>query len=300
LTTIEPPNSETVGQIHATIRKGNRKERVVRMSKSTNSTLSQNASESAADSLAAANSQLTVAHKESNDQYRSDNQTISYIPHPFDSFKFVKSLEQSGFQHRQAVAIMTAIRTLIIQRNEISKMQTLSRSNLESELYLFRAAMSELRNEIQTLRRNETAAFKQELGILQREFEALETQMREDLGNMRNDVTMEVDTRKAASRADGKALDIKIHEMNNKLTKRLGDLRTEVEAHKWRLTRTMVSTVITAVVVIIVLSTVREQRQKEKESKATQTEQISTGTGTGYETDVKRRVGGEGAFVSLG
>ena len=168
------------------------------------------------------------------------------------------------------------IRALLIHRLEVSKFQTLSRQTIESEAYLFRAAMSELRNEIQTLRRNESAGYRQDLAVLHGEADALELQMREDLNAMRNDVTLEVDNRKAASRAEDKTLDIKIHELNNRMTKRLGDLRTEVEAHKWRLTRTMVSTIITAVIATILLSTWREKRQQqqlqERNSKTTQTD----------------------------
>ena len=172
---------------------------------------------------------------------RPEEEALRVQSHYFDSYRLVTSLEGSTFRHAQAIAIMKTIRALLVNRIEITKAQLLSQTYSESESYLFRAAMAELRTEIQSLRRNQAVALRQEIVLLQRNLEVLEQQMREDLSNMRNDVTMEVENRKAATRAEQKAMELKIQELNNHLTKRLGDMRTAAEAHKWRLTRMMVS-----------------------------------------------------------
>jgi hypothetical protein len=113
-------------------------------------------------------------------------------------------------------------------------------SNPSQETYLFRAAMSELRTEVQTLRHNEAAVEKAEIISVQKELDSLNQVTREDLENLRNDVTIEMNNRKIATRAEQQNMEIKIQDLNNNFTKRLADMRTEAEAQKWQTTRLLI------------------------------------------------------------
>jgi hypothetical protein len=114
-------------------------------------------------------------------------------------------------------------------------------SNPSQETYLFRAAMSELRTEVQTVRHNEAAVEKAEIISVQKELDSLNQRTREDLENLRNDVTIEMNNRKIATRAEQQNMEIKIQDLNNNFTKRLADMRTEAEAQKWQTTRLLIS-----------------------------------------------------------
>ena len=54
---------------------------------------------------------------------------------------------------------------------------------------------------------------------------------------MKNDIQLEMNTRKTDTREEQKTLEIRIQEVNNRLTIALGDLRTEMEGMKWEMTR---------------------------------------------------------------
>src|SRR6202035_3793543 len=101
--------------------------------------------------------------------------------------------------------------------------------------------MSELRTEVKTLRYNESAAERAEIIQLQKDLDSLNQQTREDLENLRNDVTIEMNNRKIATRAEQQMMEIKIQDLNNNFTKRLADTRTEAEAQKWQTTRLLIS-----------------------------------------------------------
>jgi Protein of unknown function (DUF1640) len=104
--------------------------------------------------------------------------------------------------------------------------------------------MSELRTEVKALRHNESAAERAEIIQLQKDLDSLNQQTREDLENLRNDVTIEMNNRKIATRAEQQMMEIKIQDLNNNFTKRLADMRTEAEAQKWQTTRFLIGTFV--------------------------------------------------------
>jgi hypothetical protein len=100
--------------------------------------------------------------------------------------------------------------------------------------------MSELRTEVKTVRHNEAVAEKAEIITLQKELDALNQQTREDIEGLRNDVTIEMNNRKIATRAEQQTMVVKIQDLNYNFTKRLADMRTEIEAQKWQTTRALI------------------------------------------------------------
>jgi len=103
--------------------------------------------------------------------------------------------------------------------------------------------MSELRTEVKTLRHNEAVSERADVISLQKELDALNQKTREDLENLRNDVTIEMNNRKIATRAEQQAMEIKITDLNYGFTKRLADMRTEAEAQKWQTTRLLIGSI---------------------------------------------------------
>jgi hypothetical protein len=112
--------------------------------------------------------------------------------------------------------------------------------------------MSELRAEVKTVRHNEVAAERAEVIALQKELDGLNQKTREDLENLRNDVTIEMNNRKIATRAEQQTMESKIQDLNYNFTKRLADMRTEAEAQKWQTTRLLISVVFEHFILILV------------------------------------------------
>ena len=54
--------------------------------------------------------------------------------HQFDTYKLVSSLQQSGFSHNQAIALMKCLRAVLINGPEFAKAHYLSRGDMENVL----------------------------------------------------------------------------------------------------------------------------------------------------------------------
>lgn len=157
--------------------------------------------------------------------------------HPFNTYMLVRQLMQSGYTLGQSAAIMKGMRHIIIKASEDARGKLLSKADLENEAYLFRAALSELRTEIQVHRRNDAAALRAVVTVLTREVDNLNQKLREDAATLKNDLQLDVNNRKAEARTEHKLIEMRIQECNNKFTIRMGDLRTEIEQMKWETMR---------------------------------------------------------------
>ncbi|OZJ02195.1 hypothetical protein BZG36_04757 [Bifiguratus adelaidae] len=149
--------------------------------------------------------------------------------HYFNTYKFVENLEKHGFTHDQAETIMKAIKWKL--RASASKIgaEMLSRSDLDNETYLFKAALSELRTEIQILRRNDTVLLQTNLASINRDVEALSQKLREDVANMKSDIQLDMNNRKHEVREEEQRIERRIQELGAKTTIALGDVRTDLE-----------------------------------------------------------------------
>ncbi|EMR09411.1 hypothetical protein PNEG_02356 [Pneumocystis murina B123] len=156
--------------------------------------------------------------------------------HQFDTYNLVSTLETTGFTHSQAVAIMKSIHALI-NNLEAAKTKFISRSNLENETHLFHTSQSELKTEIQSMRKNETTVLRAETSNLRKQLETLEQTLKEDLMALKNDVAIDVNERKNSNKVEEKDIEIKIQELNNKFTIILGEIRAILERSKWDATR---------------------------------------------------------------
>ncbi|KAI9306016.1 hypothetical protein BJ944DRAFT_264239 [Cunninghamella echinulata] len=153
--------------------------------------------------------------------------------HHFDTYRLLEALEKQGFTRSQAEVVMKGIKYKLRESTALLRKQLLLRSDLENESYLFKAELSELRTEIQVMRRNDTQMLQTEAAMITREVEALAQRLREDVSTMKNEVTLDMNNRKNETQEEQKAIDMKIQEINNKFTVQMGEVRTELEAVRW-------------------------------------------------------------------
>lgn len=104
---------------------------------------------------------------------------------------------------------------------------------MENESYLYKAALSELRTEIQLLRRQDLQLLQAEASAVTHEVESVGQKLNEDIAIMKNEIALDTNSRKNETRELQQAIDMRIQELNNRLTVRLGDMRTEIEAIRW-------------------------------------------------------------------
>ncbi|GAA5911855.1 hypothetical protein JCM5296_004540 [Sporobolomyces johnsonii] len=167
---------------------------------------------------------------------------------PFSTHRFVRRLEDSDVPRGMATELMKATRNLLLREEERIRADLLSRQDLENEAYLFSAALNELRTGSQVRSRNDSITLKSLTASLQREADAVEQKMKEDIQRLHSDIQLEMNARKEETGSELQGLEMKIMDLNSKFTILLGEVRTEIEATKWISTRR----VMTAIVIVVV------------------------------------------------
>ncbi|KAJ8590325.1 hypothetical protein M405DRAFT_737072 [Rhizopogon salebrosus TDB-379] len=175
-----------------------------------------------------------------------------YTAPPFHTHAFFVALEKS-FPTPTARSLMRATRALLVDRVGRVRREGLTVKDLDNQAYLFRAALSELRAEQTASSRNESAAIRSATAALRREVDRLDVKMKEDLGTLKHEIQMELDTRKNESKAQLKQQTIAIEEVLNKAIITLSDLRANMEEVKWNNMRQAVAA-LGAFVLLIVIS----------------------------------------------
>ncbi|RDB22791.1 Uncharacterized protein C27B12.07 [Hypsizygus marmoreus] len=175
----------------------------------------------------------------------------TYSNPPFDTHAFFTALEKT-FPTPTARSLMRATCALLVDRVGKVRREGLTAKDLDNQAYLFRAALSELRAEITMMTKNDSAAIRTATAALRREVDRLDVKMKEDIGTLKHEIQMDVDSRKNEAKSELKQQDIAIEEILNKAIVSVSDLRTSVEEVKWENMRKAVVTLSAFVLVIIV------------------------------------------------
>jgi hypothetical protein len=163
--------------------------------------------------------------------------TPPYVHH-FDTYGLVKDLAKSGFSEEQAITIMKALRGILTDNMGLARASLVSKSDVENETYMFRAACSEVRTEVSNNRKNETMKMRSERNQLQHEVDILSQRLTQESLSLKDELKGLFDDRKMGVRQEQRAMESKIQELNYKITVALNsDARSEVEGLRWVLTR---------------------------------------------------------------
>jgi len=185
----------------------------------------------------------------------------TYQSPPFDTHAVLSVLEKT-FPTPTARSLMRATRALLVDRIGKVKRDGLTYKDLDNQAYLFRAALSEMRAEMTTRTRAETAAIRAQSASLRREVDALSGRLKESLDGLKHDIQMDVDNRKNEEKGASKKVDLEIEALLNKSLVTLYDLRSDVEEVKWDNMRKSVATLTAFVLVIVIAMELRPQPEK--------------------------------------
>lgn len=184
--------------------------------------------------------------------------------HHFDSYSLVKQLEDGGYTNAQAITAMKAVRALLAQNLDVAQEGLISKSDVENETYLFRAACAELSTEVKNNRRIADEALRQQRTMLQHEVDNTTQVMNQELLTLNDNVRGMFNDRKMAVREEQKAAEsavgcfltplslpvcvfsrsltvfacLQIQQIAYKITVTLNsDSRSEIEAVRWVVAR---------------------------------------------------------------
>lgn len=136
-------------------------------------------------------------------------QTPPYVHH-FDTYTLVQQVQAGGFEEPQAVTSMKAVRGLLALNLDVAKAGLVSKSDVENESYLFRAACSELKTEIQNNRKKNEETMRRERTLLQHEVDILNQKLTQELLTLKDDLKGMFDDRKMAVRTEQRAMESKV------------------------------------------------------------------------------------------
>lgn len=158
--------------------------------------------------------------------------------HHFDTYSLVRDLSGGGFGQENAVTIMKAVR-LILQNNiDLAKQSLTSKSDVENETYLFKAACSELQSSLQIARNSEMQRQRASRTQLQHEMDILSQRLNQELSGLKDDIKGMFNDHKMTTREHQRSIDTSVQELNYKITVSLNsDGKSEIEGLRWILTR---------------------------------------------------------------
>ncbi|KIW70821.1 hypothetical protein PV04_03060 [Phialophora macrospora] len=195
--------------------------------------------------------------------------------HHFDTYSLVQQLAvQNAYNVQQAITLMKAIRLMLALNLDVAKESLVSKSDIENESYLFRAACSEMKTTLQTTRHSETLKQRSQRAQLQHEFDILNQKVTQDLMTLKEELKGLFNDRKLGLQEDKRKIDSKISELNYEITVLLNsEARSEVEGLRWVLTRRAALAIgFCAFMIISALNyssiKMREKEEVEKKRKA--------------------------------
>lgn len=158
--------------------------------------------------------------------------------HHFDTYSLVLDLSKGGYTSEQSVTIMKAVRTILRNNLDFAKQSLTSKSDVENEEYLFKAACSELQQSLQTARNSEVQRQHASRTQLEHEIDILSQRLNQELSGMKDEIKGMFNDHKMATRENQRVIDTMVQELNYKITVSLNsDGKSEIEGLRWILTR---------------------------------------------------------------
>jgi hypothetical protein len=136
-------------------------------------------------------------------------QAPPYVHH-FDTWTLVRSLQTGGFTQDQSTTVMKAVRTILADNMDLARRGLVSKSNVENETYLFRAACSELKTEVQNNRKSEADKERTQRAQLQHEVDIMNQRTTQESANLKDELKGMFDDRKMAVRMEQRNMERKV------------------------------------------------------------------------------------------
>ncbi|KAJ1860687.1 hypothetical protein LPJ73_001275 [Coemansia sp. RSA 2703] len=189
---------------------------------------------------------LSEQNKETEEADEEEEEHLPYFW--FNTHDLVDRLSTSGYTREQATVIMTLVKHKMHHSMERISDSMLTKSDLENDAYLFRAALQELRTETQMIRKNDQSLLESQAAAISRDIDSLAQKINDEVANLRSDIEIELNNHKHDTNHEMKSLDMELHELASKYQVVMGEMKTDIEAVKLEsIRRGLVTAVLTTV-----------------------------------------------------
>ncbi|KAJ5521222.1 hypothetical protein N7527_005337 [Penicillium freii] len=207
--------------------------------------------------------------------------------HAFDTYSLVQDLSKGGYSQEQSTTIMKAVRAILQNNLSLARESLTSKSDVENEEYLFKAACSELQSSLQTARNSEIQHQRSSRTQLQHETDIISQRLSQELAGMKDDIKGMFNDHKMTTREQQRSIDTSVQELNYKITVSLNsDGKSEIEGLRWILTRRAALTIGICAFMIIVFLKYASTRKVPEPKQVKQAEKPAVIKETATETRV--------------
>lgn len=117
---------------------------------------------------------------------------------------------EGGFTRDQSVAMMQGLHKLMTKNLHAARRELLSRSDFENDAYLFQAACTELKNELQMKKKAQIDQLRSERTRLETEFDLLNQAFMSDIMSLKDELNGMFNDRKMVTRSEQRAMENKV------------------------------------------------------------------------------------------
>ncbi|KAJ2314194.1 hypothetical protein IWW54_001049, partial [Coemansia sp. RSA 2705] len=172
----------------------------------------------------------------------------------FNTHSLVSRLVDVGFTRDQATVIMTLVKYKVYETIERLRANMLTKSDLENDAYLFRAALQELRTETQMIRKNDQAILESQAAAIHRDIESLAQRLTDEIANLRSDIQIELNNHKHDTSHKMKNLDMELHTLASRYQVVMGEMKTDIETIRLEsIRRGLLAAVVTTLALLTII-----------------------------------------------
>jgi len=188
------------------------------------------------------------ANPTSSSSNNPSNTTTKNPPINFPSLKapyfvdtlYVTQVLERQFPSAQSETLQRVMVVLMQDKAKELQQNLLEKNKFDVLQYSNRADSQNLRNELRSFEKTEYLSVKTQLQALEREIDQINQRFRDDIGNLKTNMMIELNDNKTKSKEWRKKIDLKISETDYKLTLSASDVRTEIETVKLRIINSVV------------------------------------------------------------
>ncbi|KAI3631947.1 hypothetical protein MIR68_009783 [Amoeboaphelidium protococcarum] len=152
-----------------------------------------------------------------------------------DTFKLVTNLERNGLSKSQSVRAVNVLLNMADDEASNIRQQLVTKQQTDHDFVAYKVRLHELKSELASLRKTETAALQQQTSSIQKDLDLLTLKWKEDFNTVKSDLQLDMNTRKSEMKQETQKNEIRIQDILHRVQLNAGDLKTSLEAMKLEL-----------------------------------------------------------------
>ncbi|KAI9243378.1 hypothetical protein BY458DRAFT_530719 [Sporodiniella umbellata] len=150
--------------------------------------------------------------------------------HRFDTYDVVLDLEKQGLSRTQSSVLMKGMKFKFKERLSAIEQSHYSKASFYHDTYFIKAGLSELRTEVQMMKRQDVQALKAESHLLARELESVAQELKAQVASVRDEIMLELENKKTETRIEHQTMGIQLQELNNQRVVKLSEVKMGLES----------------------------------------------------------------------